>query len=102
MQYKRTKAKLGYLYAHRTAALADPYTTGISGGYPVGYGGVDVDNRSLGHEIDLRLRAGFGNQMRYVLVGEGGYFIPGNALSGVLDSPVWGVHSRLQIQWGAF
>ena len=102
VQYKRTKAKLGYLYAHRTAALADPYTTGISGGYPVGFGGVDVDNRSLGHEIDLRLRAGFGQQMRYVLVGEGGYFIPGSALSGVLDSPVWGVHSRLQIQWGAF
>ena len=85
-----------WLHAYSTVPLADPYQTGIFGGYAKNVDGGAANRNALGNELNLRLQYTASKVFSIAL--DGGYFIPGDALS-ILD-PTWMVVGQANIRLG--
>ena len=88
--------RLGALRAYSAVPLADAYQSGIYGGYAQAYGGGDADSFDLGTELNMRLRYRLFDALNFNV--DGGYFIPGQALSVV--EPLWMVMGQVQVLVG--
>lgn len=80
-----------YFYFAGGPALVDIYQSNLNGGYNTSYGGQVATGASIGHEVNFRLGYTWSNddtgQIR--LHAESGVFLPGPALDGVIDSPIY-------------
>jgi hypothetical protein len=93
--------RIGWLWARTAADLVDVYETARVGGYNTTPGGATSGARSLGHELDASVRypiplpAAVGIDVGV----DGGVHLPGAALDGVVDDPVWIARARLDLTW---
>jgi hypothetical protein len=80
------ECKAAYLYAQRASDVADPFQTGIAGGYSTGFDGTTRGSKDLGQEIaaSIRITAELIDRWTASAQIEAGLFFPGAALS-VLD-----------------
>jgi hypothetical protein len=75
--------RAGWLSAWSAGDAADPFLTGLAGGYAVGWGGGDASRRHLGDELDASARVHLKatGDLAVDLGAEGGIFLPGGALA---------------------
>jgi len=99
--HDQAEVRFGYLNAHSASAFYDLYETAKNGGYNTSPGGVLSTETHLGQEWDLGIRMnGLDTALGQVaLLGEGGVFLPGSAMAGVVDAPVYSLRFRASLGW---
>jgi len=85
------------------APVVDPYISRLHGDAPRNSLGGHANERYLGTELDLGLRARYGVRNVWLQAGlQTGVLFPGRALAdqhGTTEGPVWGVWFRTEIRY---
>lgn len=105
MPRKDTGLVLHYLYFSATADLVDIYNTQINGGFNTNYSNRQPGSRSLGQEVDLRVKHSidlWSDAKQPVVLSvllEGAIFFPGDAFEDVLTKPILAGRTGLHIDF---
>jgi len=93
--------KLAYLMAYSAADAVDPFQSGINGGYNLGFDGEAAASRHLGQElcIGVRYTIAGGASLKTTMIAEGAMFVPGDALSAVINDNVTLARAGFSLAW---
>ncbi len=91
--------RLGYLYARSAGDLVDVYRSGLNGGFNTTPGGATPGSRELGQEILAAASYTFDLGVALRLGAEAAVFLPGDALAGAVEDPLWLGRGKVDLSW---